>query len=78
MAARAGAQLLLVQRRDGGLTIGDTHDYDEPFPFDLDEAIYEYLLTKAGHLLRHPVPLVRRRWAGVYSEVLEGTPPLLA
>ena len=71
VAARAGAQLLLVQRRDGGLTIGDTHDYDEPFPFDLDEAIYEYLLTKAGHLLRHPVPLVRRRWAGVYSEVLE-------
>ena len=71
VAARAGAQLLLVQRRDGGLTIGDTHDYDEPFPFDLDEAIYEYLLTKAGHLLRHPVPPVRRRWAGVYSEVLE-------
>jgi len=71
VAAGARAQLLLVQRRDGGLTIGDTHDYDDPFPFDLDEAIYAYLLSTAGHLLRQPLPPVRRRWAGVYSEVLD-------
>ena len=71
VAAGAHAQLLLVQRRDGGLTIGDTHDYDEPFPFDLDEAIYEYLLGTAGQLLRQPVPPVRRRWAGIYSEMLD-------
>ena len=68
-ASAARAQLLLVQRVDGGLTIGDTHDYDEPFPFDLDEEIYDYLLDRAEQLLRHPVPGVRRRWAGVYSEV---------
>ena len=30
-AERARAQLLLVQRADGGLTIGDTHEYAEPF-----------------------------------------------
>ena len=30
-AARVSAQLLLVQRLDGGLTIGDTHEYTEPF-----------------------------------------------
>jgi hypothetical protein len=34
----ATAALLLVQRLDGSLTIGDTHSYDEPFDFDLDEA----------------------------------------
>jgi hypothetical protein len=31
VAERTKAQLLLVQRLDGGLTIGDTHEYDEPF-----------------------------------------------
>ena len=36
-------QLLCVQRLHGGLTIGDTHEYDEPFAFDVDEAPYAYL-----------------------------------
>jgi len=31
-------QLLAVQRLDGGVTIGDTHAYAEPFGFALDEA----------------------------------------
>ncbi len=65
------AQVLLVQRAHGGLTIGDSHDYDEPFPFDLEEDIYEYLLGKAARLLRRPVPAVTRRWAGVYSDLIE-------
>lgn len=69
VAAASAAQLLLVQRLDGGLTIGDTHDYDEPFPFDVEEEIYRYLLAKAAAILRRPLPPVRRRWAGVYSEV---------
>jgi len=63
------AQLLLVQRLDGSLTIGDTHCYDEPFGFDLDEEVYAYLLAKAALLLRGPLPAVRRRWAGVYLEM---------
>jgi len=68
-AARARAQLLLVQRADGGLTIGDTHEYTEPFAFDLDEGAYEHLRGRAEALLGAPIPPVRRRWAGVYSEV---------
>jgi FAD dependent oxidoreductase TIGR03364 len=68
-AARTKAQLLLVQRLDGGLTIGDTHDYDEPFPFDVDEDAYDHLLHRAQKLLGTPLPLVQRRWAGVYSQV---------
>jgi FAD dependent oxidoreductase TIGR03364 len=70
VAASARAQLLLVQRVDGCLTIGDTHDYDQPFPFDLEEDIYDYLLDQAASFLRRPLPRVQRRWAGVYSEVL--------
>jgi len=68
-AAWARAQLLLVQRADGGLTIGDTHEYAEPFGFDLDEDAYDHLRARAEALLGAPIPRVRRRWAGVYSEV---------
>jgi FAD dependent oxidoreductase TIGR03364 len=69
VAAANRAQLLLVQRLDGSLTIGDTHEYDEPFPFDVTEDAYEHLLDRAYALLGIALPPVRRRWAGVYSEV---------
>jgi FAD dependent oxidoreductase TIGR03364 len=75
-AGRARAQLLLVQRADGGLTIGDTHEYAEPFPFDLDEDAYDHLRARAETLLGVPVPPVRRRWAGVYSEVNPQAPAI--
>jgi FAD dependent oxidoreductase TIGR03364 len=68
-AERARAQLLLVQRADGGLTIGDTHEYGEPFAFDVDEDAYDHLRARAEALLGTPIPRVQRRWAGVYSEV---------
>jgi len=67
-AAAARAQLLLVQRPDGSLTIGDTHDYAEPFPFDLDEGAYDHLRGQAERLLGSPLPRTERRWAGVYSQ----------
>ena len=72
-AAASRAQLLLVQRLDGSLTIGDTHEYDEPFGFDVDETAYDHLLARAGALLGAPLPRVQRRWAGVYSEVVGTT-----
>lgn len=70
-AARNRVQLLLVQRADGSLTIGDTHEYDEPFAFDVDEDAYQHLIARASAILGAPVPPVQRRWAGVYSEVAE-------
>ena len=69
VAARTRAQLLMVQRADGGLTIGDTHEYDEPFTFDVDSDAYDHLQGRAEALLGAPIPRVQRRWAGVYSEV---------
>ncbi len=68
VAEAAAAQLLLAQRLDGSLTIGDTHEYAEPFPFDVEETAYEHLLARAARLLGPPLPPVRRRWAGVYSQ----------
>lgn len=69
VAAAAAAQLLLVQRLDGSLTIGDTHSYAEPFAFDVDEAPYGHLLARAAALLGREPPPARLRWAGVYSQV---------
>jgi FAD dependent oxidoreductase TIGR03364 len=65
-------QLLLVQRASGQLTIGDTHAYDEPFDFALDEAPYDHLLDRARAILGRDLPPVRRRWAGVYSQRTDG------
>jgi FAD dependent oxidoreductase TIGR03364 len=69
VAEQTRAQLLLVQRADGGLTIGDTHEYAEPFAFDVDEDAYDHLRARAQALLGAPIPRIQRRWAGVYSEV---------
>jgi FAD dependent oxidoreductase TIGR03364 len=71
VAAEHHMQLLCVQRAHGGLTIGDTHAYTEPFPFDLDEAPYDYLRGVVEALLGRPLPPVVRRWAGVYAQCVD-------
>lgn len=71
IAAEHRMQLLCVQRLDGGLTIGDTHEYVEPFAFDVLEDPYAYLTDLVEELLGRPLPAVRRRWAGVYSQCVD-------
>ena len=72
VAAAHHLQLLLVQRPDGGLTIGDTHAYGEPFDFALSEDPTDELLARAGRILGAPLPPVRRRWEGVYAQCVDG------
>ncbi|MFE9306233.1 TIGR03364 family FAD-dependent oxidoreductase [Streptomyces sp. NPDC088353] len=67
-AAAHRMQLLMVQRADGGLTIGDTHEYEHPFAFDTVEDPYDHLTRVVESLLGRPLPKVRRRWAGVYAQ----------
>jgi len=72
IAAAHHLQLLLVQRADGGLTIGDTHAYDEPFDFALLEEPSVELLERAARLLGSALPPVARRWEGVYAQCIDG------
>jgi FAD dependent oxidoreductase TIGR03364 len=72
VAARHRLQLLLVQRPDGGLTIGDTHAYDEPFDFALAEAPTTELRARAQRILGAEPPPIRARWEGVYAECRDG------
>jgi FAD dependent oxidoreductase TIGR03364 len=67
-----GMQLLVVQRADGGLTIGDTHVYEEPFDFAVEEFLYDRLRARAEAVLGWMLPRVERRWAGVYSAATDG------
>ncbi|MFJ7147028.1 TIGR03364 family FAD-dependent oxidoreductase [Streptomyces sp. NPDC100445] len=67
-AAAHRMQLLMVQRADGGLTIGDTHEYEHPFAFDTVEAPYDHLTGVVESLLGRALPPIRHRWAGVYAQ----------
>ena len=69
LAAAHHLQLLLVQRPDGGLTIGDTHAYEEPFDFALCEDPTDELLARARRILGAELPPVRRRWEGIVRAV---------
>ncbi len=72
VAAAHHLQLLMVQRPDGGLTIGDTHQYREPFDFALCEDPTSELVSRAEAILGTRLPPVRRRWEGVYAQCTDG------
>jgi FAD dependent oxidoreductase TIGR03364 len=58
--------LMLTQRPEGSLVLGDTHvDEDSTSPFD-DERLAELLLREGEELFGEPLT-VRRRWRGVYA-----------
>lgn len=73
IAAAHKMQLLMVQRKDGGLTIGDTHEYKHPFAFDTLEDPYEHLTEVVESFLGRPLPKIQHRWAGVYAQCTDTT-----
>jgi FAD dependent oxidoreductase TIGR03364 len=61
-----GLNLMLTQRPDGVIVLGDTHHYDRTLqPFD-DEDVADLVLREGARLLGAPLE-VRRRWRGVYA-----------
>lgn len=68
-----GIQLLLVQRADGSLTIGDSHEYAEPFDFFYNRAVADEVVRRAESILGQPVPPTARWWNGVYSQTTDGS-----
>ena len=73
IAAQWHAQLLVSQRAGGELTIGDTHVYEEPYDFAVEEEPYEHLQARAESILGRSLPPVQRRWAGVYSQATDAS-----
>ncbi|MGA3215141.1 MAG: TIGR03364 family FAD-dependent oxidoreductase [Acidimicrobiales bacterium] len=68
--SRFGIQLLCQQRVDGALTLGDTHEYEEPFSFELSDEATELVRGLAIGALGTPFPQIRRRWVGVYHQLV--------
>jgi FAD dependent oxidoreductase TIGR03364 len=68
IATQFKMQLLLVQRLDGSMTIGDTHEYIEPFTHEIDEAPYDHLRGVMNNIFGREVPRIEKRWDGVYSQ----------
>ena len=63
----ADVNLMLTQRPDGDLTIGDTHAYARtPSPFR-DERLDELVLAETARLIGVDHLVVRERWQGVYA-----------
>ena len=65
---RYGIHVLVAQNREGELTLGDSHEYDNSVdPFDkieIDELILGYLRT----FLHAPELRIASRWHGVYAK----------
>ena len=61
-----GVHLIVTQRPDGRLVVGDTHAYGVAVEPWREEALDELLLAEAGALLGARELRVRRRWVGVY------------
>ncbi len=51
--------------------IGDTHVYDEPYDFAVEDEPYDHLPARAESILGRALPPVQRRWAGVYSQATD-------
>jgi FAD dependent oxidoreductase TIGR03364 len=73
VGAKWRAQLLIAQRADGELTVGDTHVYDEPYDFAVEDEPYDHLQERAESILGRALPPVQRRWAGVYSQATDSS-----
>jgi FAD dependent oxidoreductase TIGR03364 len=73
VAAAWRAQLLISQRAGGELTVGDTHVYDEPYDFAVEDEPYRHLQARAESILGRALPRVQRRWAGVYSQATDAS-----
>lgn len=67
--SRFGIQLMCQQRPDGALTLGDSHEYDEPFDFAVSEEQIALVEQLARRVIGLPFAPIRRRWTGVYHQL---------
>lgn len=61
-----GLNLMLTQRPDGSMVLGDSHHYERTNPPFDDESVAGLLLREGERLFGQTVT-VRRRWRGVYA-----------
>ncbi len=68
-AARYSVQLLCQQRLHGGLTIGDTHEVDDPAYFETRDDPLTFITAIAAGLIGDAMVPIERRWSGTYHQL---------
>jgi FAD dependent oxidoreductase TIGR03364 len=68
-ALRFSIQLLCQQRLHGGLTIGDTHETNQPGDFECVDRPLDIIAAAARSLLGERMPRIERRWTGTYHQL---------
>jgi FAD dependent oxidoreductase TIGR03364 len=61
-----GLNLMVTQRPDGSMVLGDSHHYERTNPPFDDESVATILLREGERLFGQPIT-VRKRWRGVYA-----------
>ncbi|MCB9884328.1 MAG: TIGR03364 family FAD-dependent oxidoreductase [Planctomycetes bacterium] len=69
---RDGIHVLVSQRDDGRLVIGDSHEYGPEFAHDVDAAVETRILDYLGTFLQMPDATIDRRWTGTYAQRADG------
>jgi FAD dependent oxidoreductase TIGR03364 len=73
-AAHYAIQLLCQQRLHGGLTIGDTHEVDDPEIFETRDDPLSIVAMLAASLVGVRMPPIERRWSGTYHQLVNPGP----
>ncbi|CAN5701795.1 TIGR03364 family FAD-dependent oxidoreductase [soil metagenome] len=68
VATEFHAHLSCAPRVSGALTFGTTHEYEQPFTFDLSDRAVDHLADRLQHHLSGSPGRIVRRWESVYHE----------
>jgi FAD dependent oxidoreductase TIGR03364 len=63
-----GIHVLAAQGFDGGVVLGDTHEYGDGAGFTQREALDAIVLRELAAFARLPDPRIAERWMGVYAK----------
>lgn len=68
-----GVHILFKQAMDGGVILGDSHEYadvenSDDLGFDLNMDIDNFILKKSKEILQLPTYEIEQRWYGMYSQ----------
>lgn len=74
---RWGIHVMVSQHRDGGLVIGDSHEYGSTLePFDRQD-INELILNYLAQFGQFPSHRVTHTWNGIYTKMTDGSTELV-
>lgn len=69
---RDGIHVLVSQRDDGSLVLGDSHEYGREFAMEVDAGLEPRILAYLATFFAAPDPTIAARWTGTYAQRSDG------